>query len=103
MPATESDSLPASSTVAPSDDSAKALMELVASLQKEIAGLREEMKEQPTVGQFEKLQQQLREQKAEMASMRSSIEALQRQMKESPSASASPQVLTCLCCSPAQA
>ena len=92
-PATETNQVPTASD-APSDESAtKALVDLVASLQKEVKGLRDEMKDQPTVGQYEKLQHQLREQKAEMANMRTNIEAMQRQMGQMPTANVSPQVL----------
>lgn len=65
------------------DDSAsKALLEMVAALQKEMVGLREQMQDQPTVGQVDKLQQQLRDQKSEMSAMRSNVDMIQRQMGE---------------------
>jgi len=96
-PAKEKDQVPTASEGPSDESSTKALMDLVASLQKEVAGLREEMKDQPTVGQFEKLQHQLREQKAEIANMRTDIEAMQRKMGQMPTTSVSPQVLGPFC------
>ena len=66
---------------ASSDDaSTKELVEMVAAMRTEIKALREQLAEQPTVGQFEKLQQQLRMQNTEMGNMREKMDKMQQQI-----------------------
>ena len=60
--------------------STKQLIEMVAAMQTEIKALREQLAEQPTVGQFEKLQQQLRVQNTEMGNMRDMMDKMQQQI-----------------------
>ena len=58
----------------------KDLVDMVAAMQKEIKALREQLEEQPTAGQVEKLQQQLRMQHQEMGSMREKMDKMQQQI-----------------------
>lgn len=62
------------------DASTKELVEMVAAMQTEIKALRDLLAEQPTVGQFEKLQQQLRMQNTEMGNMREKMDKMQQQI-----------------------
>jgi len=73
---------PTAPPVAVEDAGSKALLEMVTALQKEVAGLREQLQEQPSVGQVDKLQQQLRDQKSEMSALRSRMDMMQRQLGE---------------------
>jgi hypothetical protein len=60
--------------------STKELVEMVAAMQTEIKALREQLAEQPTLGQFEKLQQQLRIQNTEMGNMRDMMDTMQQRI-----------------------
>jgi len=94
-------------TAATADDSLtnERLSAKIVALEKEMKDMRSQIqerpqtKEGPTAAQYERLQQELRDQKSEMKDMRSQMDAMQRQLKEmslrfdqTPSPNKSPQV-----------
>ena len=66
----------------PDDATVEAFTKLLAQQQKEIVSLREQLQEKPTIGQVEKLQQQLREQKSEILNLRIDMEKMHLHMQD---------------------
>jgi chromosome segregation ATPase len=106
-PLLKSEKTPPPAATATADDSLtnERLSAKIVALEKEMKDIRSQIqerpqtKEGPTAAQYERLQQELRDQKSEMKDMRSQMDAMQRQLKEmslrfdqTPSPNKSPQV-----------